>query len=163
MKIERIIVGELEENCYIVSLDNECIIIDPGDEFPRLKEKIDSQKVVGCLITHFHQDHIGALEEVLGTYDVSVNKVTSPKFKFQIIETPGHTIDSKTFYFPNENIMFTGDFLFKGAYGRTDLPTGNINDMKDSLLKIFKYHLSIKIYPGHGESSTLANEYQHYV
>lgn len=163
MKIERLIVGELEENCYIATIDDECIIIDPGDEFPRIKQKIGKKKVVGCLITHFHQDHIGALEEVIGTYDVSINKVSSTKFQFQIIETPGHTIESKTFYFPHENIMFTGDFLFKSVIGRTDLPTGNMYQMQASLLKIFKYPLTTTIYPGHGESSTLKDEYQHYV
>ena len=99
MNVERLIVGDIDTNCYIVNIDDEYIIIDPGDDFSKIKEHLKGKKVVGCLVTHFHFDHIGALEEVISYYDLEVNKVNSKKFKFEIIKTPGHTIDSKTFYF----------------------------------------------------------------
>ena len=54
--------------------------------------------------------------------------------------------------------MFTGDFLFKGVIGRTDLEYSSFNDMKKSLIKIYKYSDNIIIYPGHGESSNMKNE-----
>ena len=53
--------------------------------------------------------------------------------------------------------MFTGDFLFKGTIGRTDLPTGNMDEMKKSI-KLIKTYPDCKIYPGHGESTTLNEE-----
>ena len=161
MKIETIRVGELETNCYLVDINNKVLIIDPGDEFNKIKKQIGNRKVVGVLLTHFHFDHIGALEEVLSYYKLEVNKVTDSKFKFEIIDTPGHTTESKTYYFVNDKTMFTGDFIFRDGLGRTDIG-GNDEDMIESLKKIFKYPDDIKIYPGHGETSTLGKEKENY-
>ncbi len=157
MNIKTIVVGPLETNCYIISVDNECIIVDPGDEFNKIKEAIGDKKVVGCLVTHFHQDHIEALEEVLSKYEVDINKISSTKFEFNIIETPGHTKESRTFYFEKNNIMFTGDFIFNRGIGRTDLG-GSDQDMKSSLEMINSYPDNTIIYPGHGPSTTLGEE-----
>lgn len=161
MEINKINVGELETNCYIISIANEYVIIDPGDEFPKIKQFLTNKKVVGCLVTHFHLDHIGALEEVLSYYDLEINKVKSTKFQFEIINTPGHTQDSKTFYFPQEKVMFCGDFIFKKSLGRTDLG-GSYKDMQESLKIISNYPDDIKLYPGHGPSTTLKEEKSHF-
>ena len=56
--------------------------------------------------------------------------------------------------------MFTGDFLFEGTIGRTDLESGNIKEMKKSIEQIKKYPKQTKIYPGHGEITTLEKEIQ---
>ncbi len=157
MQIETIEVGDLNTNCYLLDINNEVVIIDPGDEFDKIKKAVNNRKVVGVLITHFHFDHIGALEEVIGYYNVDTNKINSPKFKFEIIETPGHTEDSKTYYFKQDRIMFVGDFIFKNGIGRTDLGGSN-KLMIESLKKISKYPDNIIIYPGHGEITTLKNE-----
>ncbi len=157
MNIEKVVVGDLETNCYILTIDDEAVIVDPGDDFPVIKKAVGNKHVVGCLVTHFHQDHIGALEEVLSTYDVEINKVNSPKFVYEIIETPGHTTDSRTFYFKKINTMFTGDFIFYNAIGRVDLG-GNIKDMVFSLRMISNYPDETIIYPGHGPKSTLGLE-----
>ena len=79
-------------------------------------------------------------------------------FRFEVIYTPGHRNDLVTYYFYEENIMFTGDFLFKGVIGRTDLEYSSFDDMKKSLIKIYKYSDDIIIYPGHGESSNMKYE-----
>ena len=161
MNIKTIIVGELEENCYLLIKDNKCLIIDPGDEFNKIKKEIGNLEVIGCLVTHFHQDHIGALEEVISYYDTEINKPDLSIFPIEIIETPGHTAESKTFYLKDEKIMFTGDFLFKDSIGRTDL--GGYNpDMIESIRLIRKYPDDITIYPGHGPISTLGKEKQHF-
>lgn len=157
MKIDKIEVGYLNTNCYIIKIDDECIIIDPGDEFKKIKSVIGDKKVVGVLVTHFHQDHIEALEEILSYYDTNLNKINSNKFNYEIIETPGHTNDSKTYYFKKNNIMFTGDFIFKNGIGRTDLGGSN-KDMKESLEMIKNYPDHTIIYPGHGSSTTLGEE-----
>lgn len=157
MDIKVIKVGPLETNCYILTIENESIIIDPGDDFNKIKEAIGTNKVIGCLVTHFHQDHIEALEEVVSHYDVEINKPKYGKFNYETIETPGHTFDSKTFYFKNINTMFTGDFIFKSSIGRTDLG-GNDKDMIDSLEKFKQYDDDITIYPGHGPKTTLGQE-----
>lgn len=157
MEIKKVIVGPLETNCYILKNYNECLVIDPGADFPKIKKEIGENKVVGCLVTHFHQDHIEALEELLSYYNVEINNINNNNFNFIMLETPGHTFDSRTFYFPKEKIMFCGDFLFKNGIGRTDLG-GNQKDMINSLHEIEKYDDEITIYPGHGPSTTLGQE-----
>lgn len=157
MEIKKVIVGPLETNCYILKNNNECLVIDPGADFPKIKNEIGENKVVGCLVTHFHQDHIEALEELLSYYNVEINNINNNNFNFIMLETPGHTFDSRTFYFPKEKIMFCGDFLFKNGIGRTDLG-GNQKDMINSLHEIEKYDDEITIYPGHGPSTTLGQE-----
>ncbi len=157
MKLKTVVVGLLEENCYILEDNNKCIIIDPGAEFEKIKSNIECD-VVGILITHYHDDHIGALEDFKKMYKLNENDYNIDGFNFEVISTPGHTSDSKTYYFKDYNIMFTGDFLFHNSIGRMDLPTGSVGDMKKSLEKIFKYPLDTIIYPGHGDKSTLKNE-----
>lgn len=157
MIVKKIVVGPLETNCYLLIEKEECLIIDPGDDFEVLVKEIGQKKVVGCLITHSHPDHIGALKEILEKYKLNLNEVKSNCFSFVTIKTPGHTKDSVTYYFEKEKCMFTGDFIFKQAIGRTDLG-GDWKDMRDSLNKIKKYPEDIKIYPGHGLSTTLREE-----
>jgi glyoxylase-like metal-dependent hydrolase (beta-lactamase superfamily II) len=157
LKVKRIVVGELEANCYIVSKDNKAILIDPGASKELILNELKDLDVVEILVTHHHFDHIGCLEYFLNKYNLKENDYTN-LFDYEVINTPGHTIDSKSFYFKDEKIMFTGDFLFKESIGRTDLPTGDLKVMKQSLEKISKYDDDIIIYPGHGEETTLKNE-----
>ena len=84
-------------------------------------------------------------------------KITIGPFDIEVIYTKGHTNDSVTYYFKEEKIMFTGDFIFKNSIGRTDLG-GNTKDMIESINKIKHYDDSIIIYPGHGEYTTLSSE-----
>ena len=159
MKIERTKVGYLETNCYILSIDNNCIVIDPGDEYNKIKDKIGNKNVKGVIVTHNHFDHVGAISYFNNIYDYDnlnegINNVD--KFKFEVIYTPGHTNDSISIYFKEDRVMFTGDFIFKDGLGRTDLG-GNDLDMINSINKISTYP-NVKIYPGHGEFSHLQDE-----
>ena len=77
-------------------------------------------------------------------------------FKFKVIENPGHTEDSVSYYFDTNNILFSGDFVFKGTIG--NYPDGMEDDMVKSL-NIFKYMPSnVEVYPGHGPSTTVKEE-----
>lgn len=161
MDIKKIIVGELEENCYIITQNNKSLIIDPGYEIDNITNAIEGE-VIGILITHYHFDHIGVLEDLKKKYNVPVidcqNKKTLKPFKYEIIENPGHTSDSVSYYFKDENLMFCGDFVFKGTIGRTDFPTGNITEMKQSIKKLLTYDENITLYPGHYDSTTIKKE-----
>jgi glyoxylase-like metal-dependent hydrolase (beta-lactamase superfamily II) len=55
-------------------------------------------------------------------------------------------------------MLFTGDLLFRGAIGRTDLPGGSLHDIKNSLLKLKALNKGLEIFPGHGPDSSLENE-----
>ena len=165
MNIKRVVVGLLQENCYIVEKENMCIIIDPGDEVDKIIDNITFPPVA-ILITHNHFDHVGALPILKEKYNIPVynyknlkeGEFSTGQFKLEVIYTPGHTSDSITFYFKEDEIMFTGDFLFKGTIGRTDLSTGNFKEMQKSIRKILAYSDIIKIYPGHGDYTTLGLE-----
>lgn len=78
--------------------------------------------------------------------------------QYQVIATPGHSPGCVCFYFPKDNVLFTGDTLFAGSIGRTDLPGGDIRRMNESL-KIFTcLPEKTKVYTGHGPSTTIAAE-----
>ena len=166
MKIDVICVGELECNCYLLSIGNKVLVIDPGDDADKIMNVIGNRDVVGIIVTHYHFDHIGALEELKNKYNVTVydnknmiegdNKIDV--FDFEVIHTPGHKEDLITIYFKDNSCMFCGDFIFKDSIGRCDLPGGNINKMIDSISKIKKYDYDVMIYPGHGENTTLGYE-----
>lgn len=163
MNITRLVVGSLEENTYILEIDNELLIVDPGSEYDKISKVINNRKVLGILITHSHFDHIGALDSFknidIYKYDVLEEKEYNiGKFKFDVIFNPGHSKDSVSYYFKKYNTLFSGDFIFYESIGRCDLPTGSISDMEESIDKIKKYDKDMIIYPGHGEDTTLSHE-----
>lgn len=80
------------------------------------------------------------------------------KYYFKVIETPFHTEGSVCYLLKSENALFTGDTLFKGSIGRTDLATGNEKEIKSSLEKIKLLNKDLNIYPGHGPLTTLVHE-----
>lgn len=167
MKIERLEVGELRCNCYLLSYLDSVLLIDPGDEFELISHKIGDRRLVGIIVTHYHFDHIGALESLVNRYHVMVYDKSNldiekenviDKFRFMVIDTPGHREDAITIYFKEDGVMFCGDFIFRDGIGRCDLDGGNYYDMLESIRKIKKYPRDTVIYPGHGDSSTLGYE-----
>jgi len=165
MQIETVVVGALDTNCYILSKDNKCLIIDPGAEAKKILDKINNKEVLAILITHHHFDHVLALDELNSYLNTSIydneNVSRSMKigsFQFETIETKGHKDDSITYYFKDDKAMFVGDFIFKNSIGRTDLETGSFEDMQRSIEIIKQYDYDITIYPGHGPKTTLENE-----
>ena len=75
----------------------------------------------------------------------------------EIIHTPGHTAGGISIKY--NDILFSGDTLFRESVGRTDLETGNMKALKDSLInKLFNLKEEIIVYPGHGESTTIGFE-----
>ena len=83
-------------------------------------------------------------------------------FNFEIIETPGHSIGDICYFDSDEKILISGDTMFKGTYGRVDLPTGNSREMRDSIYKLLKLDKNTVVYPGHGGSTTIEQEYNMY-
>jgi len=77
---------------------------------------------------------------------------------FTVLHLPGHTGGSVAFWDRDEGVIFSGDTLFKGACGRTDLPDGSEKEMIASLRRLFAMDGNIMVYPGHGETTTIARE-----
>ena len=75
------------------------------------------------------------------------------------LHTPGHTEGSTCFYLRNENALFSGDLLFKGNIGRTDLPGSDPGAMAESLSRVASsLPASTRVYPGHGDETTIGAE-----
>ena len=164
MNIDKVIVGILSTNCYILEKEGEILIIDPGDNASEIEKHING-KLIGIIITHYHFDHVGALNELVNKYNIKVYDINNLKegsnkigtFEFEMIKTPGHKSDLISLLFDNKH-LFCGDFIFEGSIGRTDFPTGNMEEMQESIRKIINMDPNIIIYPGHGNITTLKKE-----
>ena len=91
MDIKVLVVGALQENCYVCSIGNNAFIVDPGDEADRIIEACMGKNVVEIIVTHHHFDHVGALDEIKKYFKLEEN-VKSGIFDYEVIETPGHKI-----------------------------------------------------------------------
>lgn len=179
MKIEKLVLGRLFTNCYIISEKDEAVIIDPGAEPEKIFSILPTSNLSHIILTHAHPDHLGALSALKNEFpkakfllhqaDLPLLKKFLPSLKpdgflqkgkykilntqYKILHTPGHTPGGICLRL--EDFLFTGDTLFAEGVGRTDYPYSNQKDLIKSLKKLGKLPKDLKIYPGHGESSTL--------
>lgn len=86
-------------------------------------------------------------------------EVTIADMTFQVIATPGHTAGGCCYYFKEAGFLVSGDTLFQDSIGRTDLPTGSMSTLVRSVRdKLFVLPEETKVYPGHGDSTTIGHE-----
>ena len=78
--------------------------------------------------------------------------------QLSILHTPGHTPGSVCLYWPEEKTLLSGDTLFRMGYGRTDLPGGDMGQLISSLQRLFELPNDTKVYPGHGDFTTIGAE-----
>ena len=95
---------------------------------------------------------------VAGMYGMNIFK--DGDFEIKVFETPGHTMGSVCFLVSagEESMLFTGDTVFAGSVGRTDMPGGNSKELINSVKRISKFPPELKVYPGHGPASTIGDE-----
>ncbi len=86
------------------------------------------------------------------TYDID-------GFHFTVVETPGHSWGGVSFIFPNDEVILSGDALFRETIGRTDLPTSNFDDLISGIRQnLFTLPNHYQVYPGHGMATTISHE-----
>lgn len=79
--------------------------------------------------------------------------------EFKVIHTPGHTKGGTSLYCEREGFVITGDTLFRGTWGRTDLPTGSLEDIMNSIInKLMVLPEKTLVYPGHGKTTMIKEE-----
>lgn len=160
MQIKCIVVGLLHTNCYLFISEGDMLVVDPGDAGERIVEEIKQTgaKVKYIVITHWHPDHISALEKVAKETGAEVLKDLQEGDKIEVgssvltvLHTPGHTEDSICLL--GDGILFSGDTLFYRGYGRTDLPGGSEEKMEKTLQRLSdEIPPGTVVYPGHGRS-----------
>ncbi|MBR6770624.1 MAG: MBL fold metallo-hydrolase [Lachnospiraceae bacterium] len=89
-------------------------------------------------------------------------EITIADMSCRLMATPGHTVGSCCYYFKEAGILISGDTLFQGSVGRTDLPTGSMGTLVRSIKdKLFILPDEVKVYPGHGDATTIGEEKQY--
>lgn len=187
LQIKTLTLGQYETNCYILysEASSDCIVIDPGYEPERVLEAVKSlnKHLQAILLTHGHFDHVGGVREIFAQTDCDIylcpadcampeqmtagplcytcsyqegDVLSLAGLTLRVLQTPGHTPGSVCLLC--DRSLFSGDTLFAGSCGRTDLPGGSWNDLQTSLSRLKALEGSFTVYPGHGEATTLDAE-----
>ena len=187
MNIHAMALGSYQTNCYLVwgEDSDSCVVIDPGfePETVLLKAEHLGKKIEAVLLTHGHFDHVGGVKEIAQVTGCRVflcpEELAMPQqwtagalyytdtysqgdtvelagVSFRVLHTPGHTPGSVCL--AAEDHLFSGDTLFQSSCGRTDLPGGSWEQIRNSLKRLAALETDYTVYPGHGPTTTLAQE-----
>ena len=186
LKIHTLTLGMYQTNTYIIHEENSkgCCVIDPGYEVDAILRKCEALglNVEAILLTHGHFDHVGAVRDLAADTGCRVfacagDEQLPPMFTggklyvtdryeegtilniaglyIRVLHTPGHTPGSVCLLV--DDVIFSGDTLFAGSCGRTDIG-GSWTEIQASLKRLSLLEGDFTVYPGHGESTTLAAE-----
>ncbi len=183
---QRLGLGAMENNVWLIFAGNEVLIIDASFETEPIVEAVRDYRPVGIVLTHGHFDHINAavrLREQLDHApiylhpddqflwheqhpDADYDQKLSDKSELQIgktharvLHTPGHTPGSVCYYFPKLDTVFTGDTLFPGGAGATRWEYSDFDQIIESIRdQLFTLPRETYVSPGHGESTTIGEE-----
>lgn len=187
MEIITLTLGSYMTNCYILRQEqsSQCCIIDPGYEAGRILDLLQEKNLEpeAILLTHGHFDHVGAVQDLAAEADCDVYisaadlslppMITNGRLYYthtypasgtldlagltiRILPAPGHTPGSVCLLVGDT--MFSGDTLFRGSCGRTDLPGGSWEQIRSSLKTLAALPGDYRVLPGHGEETTLERE-----
>ena len=187
LNIKHLALGAYQTNCYLVwdETSPTCVVIDPGYEPETVLNEVKKlgKEIAAILLTHGHFDHVGGVKDLaaetgckvyLNEAELSMppqmtagslyytnlyaegDFVEAAGLSFKVLHTPGHTPGSVCLCC--ENALFSGDTLFWGSCGRTDLPGGSWSTIRTSLKRLADLPGDYDVYPGHGDSTTLSFE-----
>ena len=187
LQVHALTLGAYQVNCYIIhdEKSTSCCVIDPGYEADTILDKLSELGLTleAILLTHGHFDHVGAVRDIAADTGCQVylcaddlclpTNLTAGKLYYTqtyaectrlhlaglditVLQTPGHTPGSVCLLIGDS--LFSGDTLFAGSCGRTDLPGGSWTDMQNSLKRLSQIEANLWVLPGHGESTMLASE-----
>jgi glyoxylase-like metal-dependent hydrolase (beta-lactamase superfamily II) len=182
MKVNTLVLGDMQNCAYVVENGGGALIIDPSWDMGAIYNLLAANNLTpgAVIFTHGHFDHNANAAELLTKYNLKAYieesdaalsglppellqtfkgdfALTAAGMDIKILHTPGHTPGSVCVMI--EGVIFTGDTLFAGAIGRTDFPGGDIKQMRQSLTRLAKLPAQTKVYAGHtygegGEADT---------
>ena len=187
LQVHALVLGAYQTNCYILhdEASQTCCVIDPGYTPELVLDKVNALHltVEAILLTHGHFDHVGGVRQLAADTGCDVyihpDDLSMPPrltagplyytktygegdtlhlagLEIAVLHTPGHTPGSVCLL--TEGTLFSGDTLFAGSCGRTDLPGGSWTAIQNSLRRLAALETNYWVCPGHGESTTLAEE-----
>ena len=186
MEINKVVVGDLQVNCYIISNGNDAVVIDAGDDYENIIKEAKGKNIKAVLLTHGHFDHVGAVQDLheatgckvyLCPADLTMpakwtggelcytdtygegDELDLAGLHIRVLHTPGHTPGSVCLLV--DDTLFSGDTLFAGSCGRTDLPGGDNEALLASLRRLDAIEEDYTVCPGHSASTKLAREKQY--
>ena len=188
MNIKIIKNSYFQVNTYILEYNDKTFVIDPGNNNNDIIKRLNNKKIDCILLTLGHMDHIFGVKYLQKIYNCKVfasikdlnyingTYILDPFFNkdnynfnfydysefiyddFEIIYTPGHSKGSVCIHLKKEQILFSGDTLFKGSFGRFDFIEGNLKELKNSINLLFSLNDDTIIYPGHGDFTKIKYE-----
>ena len=187
MEVRCLSLPPLGANCYLLANGPQGLVLDPGGAPEAVAAACGELGLTpaAILLTHGHFDHVGAVAALaerwggLAVYCHAADVSDAPgEFTWQklptwkplaegqtlalaglelnVLHTPGHSPGSCCFL--AGDCLFTGDVLFRGSMGRTDLPGGDDGQMAASLKRLAALPGDYRVYPGHGPATTLDQE-----
>ena len=184
IQIEQMVLGPWDTNAYIVKClaTMKSVLVDAPAETANIIKSLQDTHPEYLLLTHNHDDHIGALAELrnnlqipLGAHAADSDRLSAPadislkngdllefgQAKLEVLHTPGHTLGSLCF--KHGKFLFSGDTLFPRGPGRTKTPADFNQIVKSITDKIMVLPDETEIYPGHGEPTTLKRERDEFI
>ena len=182
VEVHKVVVGPFDNNVFVVRCrrSGEAVLIDAANEHEQLLALCQRLGVKRVLETHGHWDHIQAIPALREAgYQVGVTAADAPRLKevgydvfiddeevievgdlrLRAIHNPGHTEGSISFNVVDTPLLFTGDTLFPGGPGNTQLEGGDFATIISSIdNKLFTFAAETIVLPGHGLDTTIGAE-----
>ncbi|TWP39074.1 MBL fold metallo-hydrolase [Leekyejoonella antrihumi] len=178
---------EVDNNVWLIGDDDSCVVIDAAHDAGPILKAVGDRKLTAVLCTHAHDDHIGAVGDVLDATkapaylhpadrmlwdkvysvppghelaDGDVVEVTGTQLS--VLHTPGHSPGACSFYLPFLDAVFTGDTLFQGGPGATGRSFSDFPTIIESIrTKLATLPARTAVLTGHGDSTTVGDEAPH--